>query len=68
MKRTQGNAGLAIWEMAVREPAPNKNSESVTVSSGPFFLLNKLQVVIYFLRKMEHPLGGPQSSCVSQAA
>lgn len=36
MKHTQGNAGLAIWEMAVREPAPNKNSESVNISSGAF--------------------------------
>ena len=50
---TQGNAGLAIWEIAVRESSQNKNSESVNLSSRGFFLLNGLQVIIYFLWKME---------------
>lgn len=55
MKHTQGNAGLPIWEMAVREPAPNNNTENVSLSSGCFFLLNGLQVIIYFLWKMSIP-------------
>lgn len=68
MEHNQVNAGLGIWETAVKEHAPNKNSDTVNVSSGAFFLLNMLQVVIYFLRKKEHPLGGPQRSYVCQAA
>lgn len=44
MERTQGNAGLGIWEIAVTEPAPNKNKKIVNLSSGVLFLLNGLPV------------------------
>lgn len=67
MECIQGNVGLAVWEIAVMEPTPYKNSEIVYLSSGVFFLMNRLPVRVYVHLKMERPLGGPQRIGVCRA-
>lgn len=71
MEYTQGNAGLALGKITVSEPAQKtkqNNNEIGNLSSGAFFLLSGLPVIISFLSQREHPLGGLQRSSMCQAA